>query len=84
MCSKMYINFHENYPLFSSDFNDSWVLVTDFFKNNQNTKFHENPSSGSRVVPYEQDRHGDDKSRLSKFREKSFGKFYVNDHKLPL
>jgi hypothetical protein len=39
------------YPLFLSDFNETWVFWTDFRKKYSNTKFHENLSSGSRVVP---------------------------------
>jgi len=45
----MHIGRHVRYPLFSSDFYE-----TDFFRQTfekyTNTKFHENPSSGSRVV----------------------------------
>jgi len=36
--------------LFSSDFNVTWIF-TIYFREDSNIKFHENPSSGSRVVP---------------------------------
>jgi hypothetical protein len=44
------------------------------FKKHSNIKFHENPSSGSRVVPCEQtdgemDRHDEGNSRFSQFCE---------------
>jgi len=28
--SKMYIGLHVNYPLFPSDFNETWIFSTDF------------------------------------------------------
>jgi len=37
--------------LFLSDFNDSWIFLKRFSKNNLIIHFYENPSSGSRVVP---------------------------------
>jgi hypothetical protein len=40
----MYIGPQVNYPLFLPDFNKTYFL-------DSNTKFHENPSIGSRVVP---------------------------------
>jgi len=36
---------------FLSDFNETGILSTDFRKKYANIKFHENPSSGSPVVP---------------------------------
>ena len=42
-----------------------------FLKKNLNTKFHQNPSSGSRVVPYgRMDRHDEANSRFSQFCER--------------
>jgi hypothetical protein len=46
----MYIGLHVKYPLFSSDINETWFFRQTFEKY-PNTKFHENPSSESRVVP---------------------------------
>jgi hypothetical protein len=48
--SEMFISLHVKYPLCLSDFNETWLFSTDFQKHS-NIKFHENPSSGSRVVP---------------------------------
>jgi hypothetical protein len=53
MRNKMYICRHVKYPLFFSDLNETLIFSTDFRKI-LNYKFHENPSSGSRVVPRDQ------------------------------
>jgi hypothetical protein len=48
--SEMYIGLHVKwaYPSFLSDFNETWILSTEF----QSTiKFHENPFSGSQADP---------------------------------
>ena len=44
------VHLHLKYPVFIQDFNGTW----NFSKNVRNThiKFHENPSNGSRVVPW--------------------------------
>jgi hypothetical protein len=47
---KMYIGLHEKYRLFLSDINETWIFRR-IFKTYSNIKFHENPSSGSRVIP---------------------------------
>jgi len=46
----MFTGLHAKYTLFLSDFNETYIFSTDFRKKS-NIKFHENPSSGSRVVP---------------------------------
>jgi hypothetical protein len=57
--SKMYIGLlHVQCRLFLSDFNETWIFLTVFLEKYSNMKFHENSSSGSRVVPCGQtDRH---------------------------
>jgi len=42
---------HVKYPLFLSDFNGTSNFLDRFFEQSSNIKFHENPSSESRVVP---------------------------------
>jgi len=51
---KMSSGLHIQYPLFLSVFNETMRLESSwqFFKKYSNIKFHENPSSGSWVVPY--------------------------------
>jgi hypothetical protein len=46
----MYIGLHVKYHLFLSDLNETSNFSAEFGKYS-NIKFHENPSSGSRVVP---------------------------------
>jgi len=48
--SKMYIGRHVKCPLFLYDFIETIIFLTDCRKNSS-IKFHENPSSRSRVVP---------------------------------
>ena len=48
----MFIGLHIKRPLLLSHFNEKWIFPEDFSKNTPNTKFHKNPSSGSRVVPH--------------------------------
>jgi len=50
----VHIRLHVTYLLFLSDFNGNGICLTDFRK--LNTKFHENSSSGSRIVPRRQTR----------------------------
>jgi len=44
----MYVGLHVKYPLFLSGYNETLFFLTGFCKI---LKFHENPSSGSQVVP---------------------------------
>jgi len=46
----MYIGLHVKYLLFLSDFHKTSLFFT-VFEKYSNIKFHENPSSGSKVVP---------------------------------
>ena len=50
---KMYIGLLVKYPLLLSDLNETWIFST-VFRTNSNIKFHANPSSGGRVVPWGQ------------------------------
>jgi len=50
MIKKMYIGLRVKYVLFLADFKNLHFLGR-FSKNTQISKFHENASSGSRVVP---------------------------------
>jgi hypothetical protein len=42
---------HVKYPLLLSDFNEMWIFSTQILEKVANIKFHQNPSSGGRVVP---------------------------------
>ena len=65
----MYIGLHVNYPLFLSNFKETWIFSTVFWKYS-NTKFNENPSSGSWVLPYGQtDTYDEANSHFSQFCE---------------
>ena len=46
----MWERLHVKYPSFLQNFNETWIFSTDFRKNSD-IKFHQNPSSGNRVVP---------------------------------
>ena len=51
--SKLYIGLHVKYPLFLSDFNRTWFF-SKYFQKYSNINIHDNPSSGSQVVPCKQ------------------------------
>jgi hypothetical protein len=42
---------HVKFPLFLSDFDETWSYLDRFSRKHSNTKFHENPSGGRRRVP---------------------------------
>ena len=48
MAKKMYIG-HVMYPLFSSDFDETWNFSTDFSKNHTYIKFHETRPVGAEL-----------------------------------
>ena len=47
----MYRGLHVKYPLFWLDFNEHLIFSDIFKKTLKHIKSHENPSSGSRVIP---------------------------------
>jgi len=49
----VYICLHVECPSFLSDFDEN-LIFSKYFGTLLNIKFHENPSSGSRIVPCEQ------------------------------
>jgi len=55
-----YIGLHVKYPLFLSDFNETWNFLSEFRKIH-NIKFHKNPSSGSVLF------HADGRTDVTKF-----------------
>ena len=60
----MYTGIHVKYPLFLSDFNETRQCI----EKHSNIKFHENTSSGSRVVPCGQtDGHDEANSGFNNF-----------------
>jgi len=68
----MYISLPVKYPLFFSDFKET-EAARHIFEKQSNIKFHENPSSGSRIVSCGQtarrtNRHDEDNSRFSILR----------------
>ena len=66
MNSERYYHKYEKYPLFLSDFNETWIFLRDFRIKSSNIKFIQNPSSGSRVVPRGRtEQHDEANSRFS-------------------
>jgi len=64
----MYIGLRVKYPFDLSDFTATCIFWTGFRKKNSNIKFHETPSSGSRVAPCgHTDRHAEANSHISHF-----------------
>jgi hypothetical protein len=69
------MDLHVKYRLSFSDFNENRIFSADFFKYSHN-EFHENPSSGSQVVPCGQtdgqrDGHDEADNRFSQFCERA-------------
>ena len=65
----MYISLHVKCPLFLSNFINV-DISRQMFEKSSNIKFHENPSSGSRVVPCGRKDTHDEANRFSQFCEK--------------
>jgi hypothetical protein len=73
---KAHIDLHVNCLLYLSDFDETWIFFDMVSKKSSNIKFHENPSSESRVVPCgwtgrSRDRDDEFKSRFWQFFESS-------------
>ena len=69
MWSKVYIGLHVQYQLFLAHINKSWIFSIVF----KSFKFHENMSSGNRVVPCggtDGKTHDEANSRFSQFCER--------------
>jgi len=66
----MYTGLHVNDSLFLSDFNQL-ELTRQIFKTSSDIMFHENPSSGNWLVPWDRDtdRHDEANRRFSQFCE---------------
>jgi len=66
----MYIGLNVKYPLFVSEFNDTWIFLIEFGKKSSNIEFNETPPSGNRAVPCGRtDRHNEPNSRFAWFCE---------------
>jgi hypothetical protein len=72
-CRKCENGLHVKYPLFLSDFNETWILSTYFLKKKSlNIKLYKNLPSGSRVVPCGwADWHDEANSRISQLCERA-------------
>jgi hypothetical protein len=63
---------HVKCPLSLSDVTKKLEFSPQIFGKSSNTKFHQNPSGGSRVVPYRStDKHDEGNSRFSQFLERA-------------
>jgi hypothetical protein len=71
--SKMYICLHVKYPLFLSEFNDTWIFSTDFSKNPYILNFMKIRPMGPELFHADGQRNGHDEanSRLLKFCERA-------------
>jgi hypothetical protein len=75
----MYICLHVKYPLCLPDSNETLTFSTEL-KKYSNVKFHENPFSGSRVIPGGRtDEHDEINNRISQFCE-----IHLKSYILPL
>jgi hypothetical protein len=71
LSSQFYSCLHGMYPMFLSGFDETWNFSA-YFRKYVSIKFHENPSSGSWVVPRGQmDRHDEAHSRFLRFCERT-------------
>jgi len=68
--SKISIGLQVKYPLFFSDFNETWKLSPQIFKKYLNIRFHENPSCPLRRDGLRQT-HGGVNNRFSQFSERA-------------
>jgi hypothetical protein len=69
----MYAGLQVKYPLFLSDFNDTWIFLTDFFKYS-NIKFQKIRLVGAELfhVDWRTDRHDEANSRFWQFFELAY------------
>jgi hypothetical protein len=65
----MYLGLHVKYPLFLSDFNETWIVSADFRKNTQILNFMKILSVGAELfrADWRTDRHDDANSCFSQF-----------------
>jgi hypothetical protein len=74
--SQMYSGLHVGYPLFLTDFSQTWIFSTDFRKI-FNINFHEQRSIGSRVFPCE---HSDEQTDRQIDRRTDMTKLIAASH----
>jgi hypothetical protein len=67
----MYIGLHVKYPLFLSDFNETWILLTDFRKNPQISYFMNIRPVGAELFHTDGQTDDEANSRFSQFCERA-------------